>query len=418
MNIVISIMLCVALCACSSKLPDEKSSSRFPGVDISKVPGTVVNHLPASEKHYLGSPCIVIMPNGDYIVSHDVNSHDKSVPLYDKTIILKSTDKGETWEKISELMTQHWASLFYHNDALYIIGTYAKDNNLHIQKSLDGGYSWTSPHNENTGVLAIGEYHCAPTPVIVHNGRIWRAFEVRISSRNSLMCSAPADADLLKRSNWTFSNILDFDNAWLTGANGWIEGNAVVTPDNQLVNIIRVQATSGSDDEGGSPLHSTAAMIHISIDGKIAGFDPKKDFINLPGGSGKKFTIRFDRVSEKYWSLTNWIKPDDLKYLKVSKAGRIRNTMALISSIDLRNWEVNSIIYHIPFVIDPTISRAKYGFQYADWQIEGDDMVAVFRTGFDDGLGGPRNYHDANFVTFHRIKKFRERTMEDPPLNK
>jgi hypothetical protein len=138
----------------------------------------------------------------------------------------------------------------------------------------------------------------------------------------------------------------------------------------------------------------------------------------MPGASGKKFTVRLDPQTNRYWSLANWIKPEDLKYLKLSKAGRIRNTMAFISSKDLRLWEVNSIIYHIPFVIDPTINRAKYGFQYADWQIEGDDMIAVFRTGFDDGLGGPRNYHDANFITFDRIKHFRERTMEDPPLNK
>ncbi len=420
MKKILPIILGLLLCACVSKSPDGESSSRFPGVDLSKVPGTVVTHLPATSEHYLGSPCIVIMPNGKYVVSYDINSWDKSVPLYDKTVIFESSNKGKTWTKLTELMTQHWSTLFYHNNSLYIIGTYAKNNNAHIQKSLDGGKTWTSPHNENTGVLAVGEYHCASVPVIVYNGRIWRAFEVQRpgSGRQSVMFSAPADADLLERSNWTFSNILDFNNSWLTGANGWIEGNAVVTPEGKIVNIIRVQATSGSDDEGGSPVHSTAAMIHISKDGKTASFDPKRDFINLPGGSGKKFTIRFDPLTKKYWSLTNWIQPKDLKYLEITKAGRIRNTMALISSTDLRKWEVNSIILHIPFVIDPSINRAKYGFQYADWKIEGDDMVAVFRTGFEDGLGGPRNYHDANFITFHRITNFRGRTMEDLPLNK
>jgi hypothetical protein len=157
MKKILPIILGLLLCACVSKSPDGESSSRFPGVDLSKVPGTVVTHLPATSEHYLGSPCIVIMPNGKYVVSYDINSWDKSVPLYDKTVIFESSNKGKTWTKLTELMTQHWSTLFYHNNSLYIIGTYAKNNNAHIQKSLDGGKTWTSPHNENTGVLAVGE---------------------------------------------------------------------------------------------------------------------------------------------------------------------------------------------------------------------------------------------------------------------
>ena len=101
------------------------------------------------------------------------------------------------------------------------------------------------------------------------------------------MMSAKVDADLLKRSSWTFSNKLKFRREWLDDANGWIEGNAVVTPEGELVDLIRVQATTGDDAPGGSHLHSTAAMIHISDDGTTAYFDPEKDFINMPGTGGK-----------------------------------------------------------------------------------------------------------------------------------
>ena len=31
----------------------------------------------------------------------------------------------------------------------------------------------------------------------------------------------------------------------------------------------------------------------------------------------------------------------------------------------------------------------------------------------DDGMGGARNNHDANFLTFHRIASFRSLTMKD-----
>ncbi len=404
------IILVLLFSGCSSKTTDEILKS-----DFSKVPGTVISHLPASEKSYLGSPCIVIMPNGDYLVSYDVNSFDKINHQNEKTIISKSTDKGKTWAQIAEIRTQHWSTLFYHNGALYIIGTNGKYGDVVIQKSLDGGKTWTYPRDKNTGLLAEGEYHTAPVPVVIHNGRLWRAMECRKPGKGiqAFMISVPVDADLLKRSNWTFSNKLSFDDSWLHGANGWKEGNAVITPEGEIVNIIRVQATSGNDDAGGSTLHSTAAMIHISDDGRLASFDPEKDFINMPGASGKKFTIRFDPQTNKYWSLVNWIQPEDLKHLKHQKAGRIRNTLALVSSKDLRNWLIERIVLHIPYIEDSTTHRAKQGFQYADFQIEGKDMIFVLRTAWDDGLGGAFDYHNANFITFHRIKNFRKNFLNE-----
>ncbi len=39
---------------------------------------------------------------------------------------------------------------------------------------------------------------------------------------------------------------------------------------------------------------------------------------------------------------------------------------------------------------------------------DGEDIIAVTRTCFDDGLGGAPNHHDANFMTFHRIIDFRK----------
>jgi hypothetical protein len=51
--------------------------------------------------------------------------------------------------------------------------------------------------------------------------------------------------------------------------------------------------------------------------------------------------------------------------------------------------------------------------QYVDWVFDGDDIAALSRTAYDDGLGGAHNQHDANFITFHRIRNFRELTMQD-----
>ncbi len=86
--------------------------------------------------------------------------------------------------------------------------------------------------------------------------------------------------------------------------------------------------------------------------------------------------------------------------------GAIRNTLALTTSPDLLHWTVRAILLTHPDV-------KKHGFQYADWQFDGDDIIAVSRTASDDGLGGANNYHNANFLTFHRWENFRELKMSD-----
>ena len=88
---------------------------------------------------------------------------------------------------------------------------------------------------------------------------------------------------------------------------------------------------------------------------------------------------------------------------KVKYATHVRNTLALCSSTDLVNWKVNKVVLQHPDVL-------KHAFQYADWMVEGNDIVFVSRTAFDDGLGGAVNNHNNNFITFHTIKRFRKYT--------
>jgi len=166
----------------------------------------------------------------------------------------------------------------------------------------------------------------------------------------------------------------------------------VITPDNTIVNILRCEFSNDT--------HSKAAIVNISADGQRANFNPNRGFINFPGGA-KKFTIRYDAKTKKYWSLVNWIQPGDLKYLKENKAGKIRNTIALASSTNLQDWIIERIVLYHPDI-------KKHAFQYVDWLFDGNDLIAVSRTAYDDGLGGANNYHDANFITFHRIKNFRD----------
>ena len=359
--------------------------------------GVVVAHVPKSTGMYIGSPSICILPDGSYVASHDLfgpSSKEGNRPVIK---IYKSRDKGVNWEQIAMMQNQFWSGLFYHRNYLYLMGTNRGPGDVSVRRSADGGLTWTEALDSLSGLLTHGvPYHCAPMPVIEYNGRLWRAMEDCLGPVRSWgkefrtrMMSAAVDADLLRADSWTFTNPLPFDSTYLKGNfGGWLEGNAVLTPQGTLVNILRVDYRVGDTEK--------AAIVNISADGTTANFDPAAGFIDFPGGC-KKFTIRYDHDSKLYWTISNYI-PDEFKGGNVE---RTRNTQALSYSADLIKWKVSRIVLQHPDV-------KKHGFQYLDWQFEGDDIIAVSRTAFEDGLGGSDNQHNANFMTFHRFKNFRD----------
>ena len=137
-----------------------------------------------------------------------------------------------------------------------------------------------------------------------------------------------------------------------------------------------------------------AAVVRVSDDGKDAGFSPE-DFVPFPGGC-KKFSIRYDAQTELYWALSNIVAEG----FEDHPVERTRNTLALISSPDLRAWTVRRIVLQHADV-------ENHAFQYADWRFEGNDLIVVSRTAYDVGGEVAHNQHDANFMTFHRIERFR-----------
>lgn len=357
------------------------------------VPGVVINHIPASEGRYVGSPGLAVLPDGDYVASHDEFGPKSGQRTGAMTRIFRSTDKGKSWRKIADIENAFWSTLFMHRDALYLLGTTYEYGDLVIRRSTDGGATWTVPEGEHSGLLRDGEYHTAPVPVIEHKGRLWRGVEpapgpagwgVRFQAA---VMSAPVEADLLKASNWTISEPLLRDPAWLNGTfKAWLEGNTVLTREGTLVDVLRVDYRPGPE---------LAAIVRVGDDGTRAAFDPAKDFVSFPGGA-KKFTIRWDEKSGRYWSLVNPALP---RHAGVDNA-RARNVLAITSSPDLRAWSIHKLLLEHPDV-------KNHGFQYPEWLFDGKDIIAAVRTAHDDGLGGAHNNHDANYLTFHRIKNFR-----------
>lgn len=357
---------------------------------LASPPGVVIAYSPASTKKYLGSPSIVRVGK-EYIVTHDEFGPGSTKDI---TQVYTSQDEGKTWEKRATIKRQWWSGLFVHRNALYLMGTSKEYGNVVIRRSTDAGRTWTEPRDARTGLLfGDGKYHTSAMPVVEHDGRLWRAMEDAQGPGNwgshfrSFMMSAPVDADLLKASSWTSSNRLARDPAWLGGKfSGWLEGNAVLDPRGKLGIMLRADYRQQPEK---------AAWVNISKDGNEANFDPATGFFDFPGGC-KKFVVKYDNVSKHYWTLANEVP---LKF-QGSNPAMTRNTLVLMRSNDLRQWETRRQLMQAPDI-------KKHGFQYVDWQFEGDDIIAVVRTAFDDDFDGAHNQHDSNYVLFTRVKGFR-----------
>lgn len=387
-------------------------------------PGTVVFASPDAQAFFCGSPALVIRGDGTYLVSHDVGGrHDRA----GYTFVHASADRGATWRRIAELRDQKWSTLFEHRGALYLLGTSAKAGNLIVRRSVDGGRTWTDPTDPKSGLLATGRFHGAPTPVVVHQGRIWRGCEEfsptpPVRSFRAFVISAPEDADLLDAASWTRSNALTHRREWLDTRNAeWLEGNVVVAPDGRLVNILRVEshpaigapfALPGANAR--IPRFEVAAMMEVAPDGRTVRFDPGRDYIHFIG-SEAKFTIRHDARSRRYWSIGSKITNPHSGYAWLYTPHHQRNVLSLTSSADLRTWEERFRILRFREGQVVTKAESRVGFQYVDWQFDGDDIVAVCRMSW-----GGVNYHDANHITFHRVRSFRSLTPADspPPLDR
>ncbi len=387
------LMLCFAIEGFSQDKTARKAASYG-------VPGNVIAYSPQSSGLYIGSPSICILPNGHYLASHDLfgpQSKEFEKPV---SKIYRSRNRGKTWKQVATIEGQFWSKLFVHNGKPYFLGTDKHHGNTIIRTSNDNGDTWTEPLDEKKGLLLKGEYHCAPMPLIEHNGKIWRAMEDASGEikqwgkrYGTFMMHIDKHDDPMNAANWKQSNVLLYDSTMLEGSFlAWIEGNAVADPAGNLVNILRVNTRNPA-------LAEKAALVRISADGLTASFDTATGFIPFPGGS-KKFTIRYDTVTNLYWTLSNYI-PEEIRTATAGKnPGSIRNTQALFSSKDLQNWRLHKVLLQHPDVVH-------HGFQYVDWMFDGKDIIFASRTAYEDGAGGARNNHDANFLTFHRIKKFR-----------
>jgi len=360
-----------------------------------RFPGTVVNYIHPDDHTYMpsgrspASPSLLRLPSGRLLASHDVFWGECDQNL---SFVFASDDEGMTWRLLSHLQPCFWGKLFYHRGAVYMLAMSAEYGALLLYRS-DDGRTWFEPVELLPGGDRLrGGPHKAPMPVIACHGRLWTAIDhgswTRGGHANGLV-SVPVDADLMDPSQWRCTGFLPYDPSW-PGASrgqssGCLEGNAVVAPDGRLFNLLRYQTNNCEPDYG------RAVLLEADPDRPS---EPLRfaAVVDFPGNLSK-FSVGYDPQSRLYLALVSRVTGSNLHQ---------RNILSLSVSQDLFHWQIRRDILNYEDNGWPEGSDM-VGFQYADWIIDGSDLLVLSRT----ALNGAYNFHNANALTFHRIRNFR-----------
>lgn len=300
------------------------------------------------------------------------------------TEIFCSEDDGTTWICKHRVYGLWWATIFECKGELYLIGRYTAGgidasgpHYIGITKSTDGGVTWSEINSEIGGLTYESGFavHCGPTPVLKHNGRIYRVFESTSGEKREFIISADENSDLLDPNSWTFSD-------YFTGFGFPNEGNAVEGPDGNVWILARYTA-------------SNAYLMRLTEDGKIVGYNGNNasSLIDFPN-TANKVTCRYDEKTGKYIAITCPQFDENCFYQ--------RNYCALCTSDDLIHWEIKEMLLCDREIYNSTLSQTQHGFQYIDWIIEGDDILFVVRESVEDA----KNFHDSNYLTFYKIANY------------
>lgn len=348
-----------------------KSAPRL--VRTGTVPGTVVNYLHPEDAFYkfsgrfLCSPSLVKLPGGILLASMDVFASNMPQNL---TLLFRSDDGGKSWYYINELFPCFWGKLFWHNNELYMLATSTEYGDVLVGKSSDFGETWSEPTVIFRGSCSPVEngFHKAPVPIVRAGGRIWTAVEYGSwpgKTFSAALLSIDEKADLLCAENWELTPPLPHSKDWAGALDvcGPIEGNVVVTPEGELVNIMRYAK-------------GRAAVLKCRLD---LPHEPLSfgEIIDFPLGHTKFEILQKDGY---YYAVGNQMPARDVLSIFVSK--------------DLKNWKFGCDVLNYS-----ECDSTKIGFQYPSCCFDGDDLLVLSRTAFN----GAASYHDNNYITFHRI---------------
>ncbi len=359
----------------------------------SELTAVVVGHQPRIASP-VGSPSLLLMSGGVMLAAYDVCGGAGI------TRVCRSTDGGAVWTQIAELTGLVHASLFEEGGALYLLGTSDVLGSVRIHRSTDGGATWSA----GSTISPNASFHMAAGPVVVHDGRVWKAAEDQTEQgwqpdrARVRMLSAPVGCDLMAATNWTVSDPLS-RSGWNVNRRltGWLDGNALVDKNGGLVTLMSVRHNRGGMAE-------VAAYVPVTTASSAPGFNLDTGFVMLPGAA-KPFMVRYDAVSGLYWTLTSAVAPSENEIGRVLPEN-ICHRLAVYSSHNLHDWCLRDVLFERP-------EYGRDGFLQASFSFSGDDLVVLFAAAYADGLSGPRSAVEPNMVLVKRIAGFRSLPVDE-----
>ena len=333
-------------------------------------PGKVINYNHPDDTQYefsgryLGDPSILRLADGTILAFMDTFAANMGMNL---GFLFRSDDDGKTWNYVTDILPVCWGMLFENKGNVYILAVTKECGDLELLESLDQGETWHGiVVGRGTGQCWNMGYHKGLGPILRHNGRIWFALEYGGWGKNKFMpviYSVGENEDLMDINNWKHTAFFTLDGS-LEGAEvswGAIEGNLVVTPQGEIVDILR---------------HGPNKAVVLSVDKNNPEADLKfKEFIDLPIAYSKFYIQQHDGI-----------------YYAMGNASPFRNVLDLYFSEDLHIWKKKKTLLDLS-----RYPARQTGIQYPTFFIENNELRTVLRVGFN----GANSYHDSNCITYH-----------------
>lgn len=371
-------------------------------------------------------------------------------------VVARSRDGGATWENVARLSfprTVEVALVPAPDRVVLLIGPRSREGLILAAESRDGGAVWGEPVEILRWSRAAGtapaaaaaaavqgavrvetsqegdHWYCLhQTAMAEHSGRLY----VAVSERCQFMAIAVCDLaeGILNPGAWRLSASTEMpipkelNPGLLPGPSmRCLEGN-VIRVDARLPAPPDRAARPGLQGviRGGSSLRVLARAVidRYGTSGLAAVFDVEDDgtvprlvftqFYPLPGGQCKFFIV-YDDASRLYWMASNipantqgWVaSPAD------APLGNDRRFLMLWYACDALNWFPAGCIAHA--------ERLTHSFMYPALIVDGDDLCVLSRTsapyeGRQAATRAGRGFHDANLLTFHRVRRFRDLAMD------